>query len=283
MRWGAEQAKPLEYRLRGSASSGKQAGVRSMKLSVIIPVYNEAATLAILVDAVLEVDVDKEIVLVEDGSSDESAAIVAELAAAHSEITGLYHGRNRGKGAAIRTGVRHATGDLVIIQDADLEYSPEEYPRLMAPILDGRADVVYGSRFTGGESRAVIRFRHYLGNKVLTFLSNIATNLWLSDMETCYKVFRREIIQSIPIEENRFGFEPEITAKLARRDVRIWEIGITYRGRAFHEGKKIGWRDGVRALWCIVKYNVLRREELETRKRSAHEVALAEHRGEAEA
>jgi glycosyltransferase involved in cell wall biosynthesis len=227
-------------------------------LSVIIPVYNEIDTIEAIVAAVHAVDIDKEVILVDDCSTDGSQEKLATLASAEN-VRLLAHERNQGKGAALRTGFAAATGDLVIVQDADLEYDPNEYPKLIQPILDGQADVVYGSRFAGGESHAVIRFRHYLGNKVLTYLSNFFTNLFLTDMETCYKVFRREIIQDIEIEENRFGFEPEITAKLARRDCRLWEVSISYFGRSYTEGKKIGWKDGVRAIWCILKYNLLRR------------------------
>ena len=171
----------------------------------------------------------------------------------------LYHERNHGKGAALRTGFSHATGEMVVVQDADLEYDPQEYPELIAPILAGRADVVFGSRFQGHGAHRVVYFWHYVGNSFLTLLSNMFTNLNLTDMETCYKVFRREIIQSITIEENRFGFEPEITAKVAKMGCRIYEVGISYYGRTYAEGKKINWRDGVRAIWCIVKYNLLRR------------------------
>ncbi|MBT8484079.1 MAG: glycosyltransferase family 2 protein [Phycisphaerales bacterium] len=227
-----------------------------MLLTVVIPVYNEASTIDQIVAAVQAVDVEKEIVLVDDCSTDGSLARLEAIAAAADNVRLLKHEKNSGKGAALRTGFAAARGDLVIVQDADLEYDPQEYPRLMQPILENKADVVYGSRFAGGESHAVIRFRHYLGNKVLTYLSNLFTNLFLTDMETCYKLFRREIIQGIEIEENRFGFEPEVTAKLAKQGHRIWEISISYHGRSFAEGKKIGWKDGVRAIWCIVKYNL---------------------------
>jgi glycosyltransferase involved in cell wall biosynthesis len=226
-----------------------------VRLSVVIPVYNEVNTVEQIVEAVQAVDVEKEIILVDDGSSDGTRQKLEGLAGRNG-VRVLLHEHNRGKGAALRTGFAAATGDLVIVQDADLEYDPGDYPRLMQPILDGRADVVYGSRFAGGESRAAIRFWHYLANRFLTFLSNCFTNLFLTDMETCYKVFRREVIQGITLEEDRFGFEPEITAKLARGGWRIWEVSISYRGRSARQGKKIGWKDGLRAVWCIVKYNL---------------------------
>ena len=194
--------------------------------------------------------------LVDDGSFDGTRDKPAELEKAYDDVRVILHAKNQGKGAALRTGFRECTGDVVIIQDADLEYDPNEYPRLVEPILDGRADVVYGSRFIGGESHRVLYFWHMVGNRFLTLMSNMMTNLNLTDMETCYKVFRREVIRDITIEEDRFGFEPEITAKLAKRGVRIYEVGISYNGRTYDEGKKIGWRDGVRALYCIAKYNL---------------------------
>ena len=227
-----------------------------MKLSVVIPVYNEQATIEQVVARVQAVDLDKQIILVDDGSTDGSSAKLVELAAAEN-VEALVHERNQGKGAALRTGFAAATGDIVIVQDADLEYDPREYPQLIAPILEGKADVVFGSRFVGGGSHRVFYFWHFLGNRLLTLLSNAMTNLNLSDMETCYKVFRREVIQSIQTRENRFGFEPEITAKVARAGCRIYEVGVSYAGRTYAEGKKIGWRDGVRAIWCILKYNLL--------------------------
>ncbi len=228
-----------------------------MQLSVIIPVYNEAETLDPIVAAVAAVPVEKEIILVDDGSTDGSREKLQQFEN-QDGIRVLYHERNQGKGAAIRTGVAAAEGDLVIIQDADLEYDPREIPLLMQPILSGRADVVYGSRFMGAGPHRVLYFWHYWGNQLITLLSNMLTNLNLTDMETGYKLFRREVIQSITIEESRFGLEPEITAKVAKGHWRIYEIGISYSGRTYEEGKKIGWRDGVRALICILKYNVMR-------------------------
>jgi len=231
------------------------------KLSVIIPCYNEERTLEAIVDRVLGADrlgLGIEIVIVDDGSRDKSVEVMKALAAKHPEVSAQFHGVNQGKGAALRTGFKHATGDIVLVQDADLEYSPNDYPKLLRPFLDGRADVVFGSRFKGGEESRVLYFWHSIGNKVLTLASNMFTDLNLTDMETCYKAFRRDIIQGIDIVENRFGFEPEITAKVARLRPRprIYEVGISYSGRTYEEGKKIGWRDGVRALYCIVRYNL---------------------------
>jgi len=227
-----------------------------MKLSIVIPVYNEASTIAEITALVrsIEVGMDKEILLVDDGSADGTVEVLQKMADEHPGLKVLFHEINRGKGAALRTGFAAATGDIVLIQDADLEYDPKEYPRLLQPILDGHADVVYGSRFLGGGAHRVVYYWHYLGNRFLTTLSNMTTNLNLTDMEVCYKVFKREVIQAISLKEDRFGFEVEITAKLARRHLKIYEVPISYYGRDYSEGKKIGWRDGFSALRCILKY-----------------------------
>ncbi len=227
-----------------------------MKLSIVIPVYNEEATISKIVDLVRSVDVgmEKEILLVDDCSRDGTRDVLQKMAASQADLKVLFHEVNQGKGAALRTGFSAATGDVVLIQDADLEYDPREYPRLLQPIVEGHADVVYGSRFLGGGAHRVVFYWHYLGNWLLTTLSNMTTNLNLTDMEVCYKVFKREVIQSIPLKENRFGFEVEITAKVARRKLKIYEVPISYYGRDYSEGKKIGWKDGFSALRCIVKY-----------------------------
>lgn len=230
-----------------------------MRLSVVIPIYNERATIEELVSRVRRVDLDKEIILVDDCSTDGTRDILSRLAKEEGVVV-TYHDRNQGKGAALRTGFSKASGEIIIVQDADLEYDPEEYPRLIKPILDGKADMVLGTRFGGGDSHRVLYFWHYLGNRFLTLASNVFTNLNLSDMETCYKVFRREVLAQIHIEEERFGFEPEIVAKVARGGWRVYEVGISYSGRTYSEGKKIGWRDGLRAMWCILKYNLRRSE-----------------------
>ncbi len=227
-----------------------------MKLSIIIPVYNEFSTLEEIVKRVKNSPVDdKEIIIVDDYSTDGTRDLIDQKLRAEVDQV-ILQDRNYGKGFALKAGFAAATGDIVMVQDADLEYDPDQYPALIEPIVTDRADVVYGSRFQGGGPHRVVYFWHYVGNRALTLLSNMLTNINLTDMETCYKVFRREIIQSIDIKEPRFGFEPEITAKLARKRVRIYEMGISYYGRTYDEGKKIGWRDGVHAIWCILKYNL---------------------------
>lgn len=227
-----------------------------MKLSIVIPVYNEINSIISIIDSVRAVDINKEIICVDDYSTDGTRDVLRTLEDDSCKV--YYHDENIGKGAALRTGFTKVTGDIVIIQDADLEYDPQQYPKLIQPILEGKADVVYGSRFVTGDYRRVLYFWHMLGNTFLTLLSNMLTNLNLTDMETCYKVFRKEVLQQITIEENRFGFEPEITAKISKLGIRIYEVGISYSGRTYKEGKKIGWKDGISAIRCILKYNLFR-------------------------
>lgn len=229
-----------------------------MKLSIVIPIYNEKNYIREIVQRVRRVNIpglEKEIILVDDFSRDGSREIIQkELESVVDKV--IYQEKNMGKGAALRSGFKAASGEIVVIQDADLEYDPQEYQKLVKPILDGKADVVYGSRFVGSEPHRVLFFWHYVGNKFLTLLSNMFSNLNLTDMETCYKMFRREVLTSIKLEQDRFGFEPEITAKIAHRGWRIYEVGISYFGRNYAEGKKINWRDGLAAIWCILKYNL---------------------------
>jgi glycosyltransferase involved in cell wall biosynthesis len=227
-------------------------------LSVVMPVYNEERSVASVVEAVLAQRSVQELIIVDDRSRDGTWAVLSEVAARQPRIRLLRHEVNRGKGAALRTGISHATSEYVLIQDADLEYDPSEYAVLLGPLLAGRADVVFGSRFQGSGAHRVLYYWHSVGNKVLTTFSNMLTDLNLTDMETCYKAFRRQLIQSITIEEDRFGFEPEVTAKVSRLKARIYEVPISYHGRTYEEGKKIGWRDGFRALYCIVRYNLSR-------------------------
>jgi glycosyltransferase involved in cell wall biosynthesis len=232
-----------------------------LKLSIVIPCYNEITTIEDLLDRVLAVDLpfwDKEVIVVDDGSKDGTREKLKELESKLGQV--IFHEQNTGKGGALRTGIAAATGDFVVIQDADLEYDPDEYPLLLKPIEKGRADVVYGSRFLGFGAHRVLFFWHSIGNMVLTQFSNMFSNLNLTDMETCYKVFRADLVQSIPLEQNRFGFEPEVTIKLSRmRGIRFYEVGISYYGRTYDEGKKIGWKDGVSAIYCILKYGLLTR------------------------
>jgi glycosyltransferase involved in cell wall biosynthesis len=229
-----------------------------MKLSIIVPCFNEADTICKLIKLVDSSSIsNKEIIIVDDCSTDGTRDILQHsIACVNSDLKIFYHDVNKGKGAALRTGFAAVTGDVVLIQDADLEYSPSDYNKILSPIINGDADVVYGSRFIGGDSRRVLFFWHSLGNKFLTIISNIFTNLNLTDMETCYKVFKTDILAKINLKENRFGFEPEITAKLSKLNLHIYEVGITYRGRTYKEGKKIGWLDGISALYCILRYNI---------------------------
>ena len=233
-----------------------------MKVSVVIPVYNEAATIAELIGRVQSVDVPKEIIVVDDGSTDGTREKLETIKGNYDNVVVILQPRNRGKGAALRAGFERATGDYVLVQDADLEYDPVEYPILLRPLVEGKADVVYGSRFLTTKEHRVLFFWHSVGNRLLTLVSNMFTNLNLTDMETGFKVFRRDVIQSINLEQNRFGFEPEITVKISRMKLRIYEVGISYYGRTYEEGKKIGWKDGVQALWCILKYSVKTRRSV---------------------
>ena len=232
-------------------------------LSIVIPAYNEGPTIHHILNKIKKVEllgnIEKEVIIVNDFSTDNTKEIIAQYIEANADYTIRYyeHSHNQGKGAALHTGIASATGEVIIIQDADLEYDPQEYNILLKPIFDGHADVVYGSRFMGGKPHRILFFWHSIGNKFLTFLSNMMTNLNLTDMETCYKMFRADIVKSVSLKEKRFGFEPEVTAKISKiKNIRIYEVGISYYGRTFEEGKKIGWRDGFRAIWCIFKYGL---------------------------
>lgn len=236
-----------------------------MKVSIVIPCYNEIATIVSIIESVRQAPLaDKEIIVVDDASIDGTTDLLRNTLAKQVDHV-IFHSRNQGKGAALRTGFKVASGDVVIVQDADMEYDPKEIPLLLEPILQNQADVVFGSRFMGGRPHRVVYFWHMVGNRFLTLLSNMLTNINLTDMETCYKMFRKEIIDRIQIEENRFGFEPEITAKVAQFKCRIYEVGISYHGRTYEQGKKIGWKDGVRAIWAICKYNLWHRPAMKLR------------------
>jgi glycosyltransferase involved in cell wall biosynthesis len=230
--------------------------VEGKTLSVVIPVYNERDYVLEIIQRVKDVGLAHEIILVDDFSSDGTRDVLSGIE--DSLVKVFFHSHNQGKGAALRTGFGKTSGDIVIIQDADLEYDPLEFPKLLKPILDGKAEVVYGSRFAGGDAHRVAYFWHMMGNKFLTFLSNMCSNLTLTDMETCYKAFTRNVLDQLSVEENRFGFEPEFTAKVAKLGVRVYEVGISYSGRSYKEGKKINWKDGFSALRCILKYNLFR-------------------------
>ncbi len=231
-----------------------------MKISIVIPCFNEINTIEHILEKVstVHLEYEKEIIVIDDSSTDGTREYLKSLEKRDESIKTVYHDKNRGKGVALRSGFEIASGNVIIVQDADLEYNPDEYPKLLKPIVEGKADVVYGSRFIGGESHRVLYFWHYMGNKLLTFLSNIFTNLNLSDMEVCYKVFKREVLERIELKENRFGFEPEFTAKISRLNCRIYEVGISYSGRTYTEGKKINWKDGIRALYVILKYGIFK-------------------------
>jgi glycosyltransferase involved in cell wall biosynthesis len=235
------------------------SNIKKMKVSIVIPCFNEIGTIGMIIQRVLEVKLplERELVIVDDYSIDATRDYLQTLKD-NPDIKIIFHEVNRGKGAALRTGFAHATGDIIIVQDADLEYDPAEYPKLLKPILDGKADVVYGSRFVGGESHRVLYFWHSVANRLLTFLSNMFTNLNLTDMEVCYKIFKRSLLDNIQLQEDRFGFEPEFTAKVARLNCAIYEVGISYYGRTYEEGKKISWKDGIRAVYIILKYGLFR-------------------------